>query len=242
MKNQRRNRTSEGNGNQVEPRVMRIQSISQSYIERMMISGTWELYRRFLDLVESHLETKWQDLLREIEQQAQQIDAKRRRDEFYEFHVVEEHLDHQELRAILTHSFFVASFALFENRLLKICKSAQQKSGNPISVGDLGTRSPTDRAKTYLTKLGIHFPANTPEWVEINNYRKIRNRIVHQGGILPPTDEVTQFAKAKQVVSSEWGGIRLLLTRQFCDEAVSSFEHFLLAVHTAYERWHGANK
>lgn len=223
-----------------EPRGIR--SISQGDLERMFLSGTWKLYRRFLDLVEPHLATDWQDLVRAIERQAQQIDDERAREHFYEIHVVDEYLEHQELRVILMHSFFAASFALFENQLLQVCKSAQQKCGNPFSVGDLGSRSPTDRAKTYLAKLGIQFPADAPEWGEITRYREIRNRIVHQGGTLPPEGNVTHYAKAKQVVSSEGEGTRLELTRQFCDEALSNLEKFLREVHTAYERWHRANK
>ena len=238
MKNQRWGQTTKGNGNQVEPKGIRL----QSNLERMLISGKWELHRRFLDLAEPHLETTWQDFLREIEQQAQQIDDKRGREEFYEFYVPEEYFDHQELLVILTHSFFVASFALFENQLLQICKNAQRKCGNPISVGDLGSRSPTDRAKTYLAKLGIQFPADTPEWSEITKYREIRNKIVHQGGNLPPEGNVTHFAKAKQVVSSDAEGTRLELTRQFCDESLGNLRRFILKVHTAYERWHKDNK
>ena len=139
-------------------------------------------------------------------------------------------------------SFFSASFALFENQLLRICQSAQRNCGSPFSVRDLGSSSYTDRAKMYLKKLGVAFPADTTEWQEITRYREIRNKIMHEGGVLPPEGDITDFAKAKQIVSNWSGNPNLKLTRPFCDDAVSILRRFLLEVHRAYELWLKANK
>lgn len=166
--------------------------------ERILISHKWQLHGRFLDLVEPHLETTLQDWEQAIEQQAQQIDDEDERAEFYEFHSDEYH-ERMEFKVILMNSFFSASFALFENQLLRICRSAQRSSGSPFSVRDLASSSPTDRAKTYLLRLGVAFPADTAEWQEITRYREIRNKIVHEGGVLPPAGDITDFAKTKRI-------------------------------------------
>ena len=139
-------------------------------------------------------------------------------------------------------SFFSASFALFESQLMRICRSAQRNCGSPFSEKDLGSSSPTDRAKTYLQKLGVPFPADTAEWQEITAYREIRNKIMHEGGALPLEGHVTDFAKAKQIVSTRAGNPNLELTRSFCDDALGNLRRFLLGVHRAYEGWLKANK
>ena len=92
-----------------------------------------------------------------------------------------------EFGVILMNSFFSASFALFANQLLRMCRSAQRHSGSRFSVRDLRSSSPTDRAKTYLQRLGVAFPADTEEWHEITRNREIRNKIMHEGGDLPST-------------------------------------------------------
>ena len=209
--------------------------------ERILISHKWQLHSRFLDLVEPHLKETLRYWEQAIEQQAQQIDDEDERNEFYEFHSEEYH-ERLEFRVILMNSFFSACFALFENQLLRICQSAQRNCGSPFSVRDLGSSSPTDRAKMYLQKLGVAFLADTKEWQEITKYREIRNKIMHEGRVLPPEGHVTDFAKAKQIVST-WGGEpNLELTRQFCDDAQNILRRFLLEAHRAYELWLKANK
>ena len=215
--------------------------IGWNEIERSLISHRWELQGRFLDLVEPHLDNTLRDWEQAIERQAQQIDDEDVRDEFYEFHSDEYH-ERLGFRGILMNSFFSASFALFENQLMRICRSAQRNYGSPFSVKDLGSSSPPDRAKTYLQKLGVLFPVDTAEWREITKYREIRNKIIHEGGDLPLEGHVTDFAKAKQIVSTWGGSPNLELTRPFCDEALGNLRRFLLEVHRAYEVWLKANK
>ena len=204
--------------------------------EETVISYEWELQSRYLNLLEPYLAKTLQDWDQAIEQQAQQIDDEGERSEFYDFHSDEYH-DHLGLRVILMNSFFQASFALFENQLMRICRRAQRNCGSPFSVRDLRSSSPTARAKKYLRKLGVEFPAETPKWQEITKYRQIRNKITHEGGILPPQEQIEDFAKAKQIVNPSGGNSNLELTRPFCDEAIKNFEQFMLEVHRAYVLW-----
>ena len=204
--------------------------------ERILISHKWEIHSRFLDLVEPHLEKTLRDWEQAVEQHAQQIDEEEARAEFYEFHSDEYH-ERMEFGVILMNSFFSASFALFENQLLWMCRSAQRHSGSPFSVRDLGSSSPIDRAKLYLQRLGVAFPADTQEWHEVTRYREIRNKIMHEGGELPSTGDITDFANAKRIASTWSGNPTLELTRQFCDDALKLLKRFLLEVHRAYERW-----
>ena len=63
-------------------------------------------------------------------------------------------------------SFFMASFALFEHQLIRLCGRVRRRQGSPFSVNQF-KYSLTERAKLYLTKLGVPFPIGTPEWSEI---------------------------------------------------------------------------
>ena len=71
----------------------------------------------------------------------------------------------------------------------------QGVSGTPFSVKDLGGASPTDRAKKYLEILGVNFPAQSYDWKEITTYREIRNRIMHEGGALPDSGDLVDYAE-----------------------------------------------
>ena len=209
--------------------------------EKDSLSHEWELLSRYLDLLDRYLTDTLRDWEQDIEQQAQQIDNEGQRIEFYDFHSDEYH-EHLSFRGTLMNSFFLASFALFENQLMRICWRAQRDCGNSISAKDLRSRSPTDRAKKYLRKLGVEFPAETSEWQEITKHREIRNKIAHEGGVLPLQGHIADFAKSKQIVTAGVGNLNLELNRPFCDDALCRFRRFLLEVHRAYVLWLKANK
>lgn len=218
-----------------------VSRVNWTEAEKDSLSYEWEILSKYLDLLERYLANTFQDWERAIEQEARQIDDKFQRSEYYEFRSDEYH-EHLSFRDILMNSFFLASFALFENQLMRICWRAQRNCGNSSSVKDIRSSSPTDRAKKYLRKLGVEFPAETSEWQEITDYRKIRNTIAHEGGVLPPEGDIAAFAKSKQIVT-DWGGnLNLELTRPFCDDALCRFRQFLLEVHRAYVLWLKANK
>lgn len=209
--------------------------------EEVSISYEWEVLNSYLEFLESHLVETLRDWEQTIDQEAQKIDDEYERDDFYDFHS-DEYYQRLSFRGILMNSFFLASFALFENQLMRICERAQRNSGSPFSVRDLGSSSPTNRAKKYLRKLGVAFPAETPEWQEITDFRSIRNKIMHAGGVVTCQDPVAAFAKEKQIVIHRGGNSNLELTRPFCDDALLSFRLFLLEVHRSYVLWLNDNK
>ena len=126
---------------------------------------------------------------------------------------------------------------------MRICHVAKRNSGSPFSVRDLRSPSPTERTKTYLTKLGVEFPSDSDEWQNITKYREIRNKIMHNGGRLGVEEDegdIARFARQKGIStakSSELTGGSLELTRAFCDEAGEQINQLLRAVYRAYRRW-----
>ena len=209
--------------------------------KEILISYEWNLLSRYLDLLEPYLAKTMRDWEQALDQKAEKIDDEGERTDFYEFHS-DEYDEHLRFRGTLMNSFFLASFALFENQLMRICQSAQHNSRSPFSVNDLGRYSPTDRAKKYLLKLGVAFPAETSEWQEITKYREIRNKIMHEGGFLPVQAQIASFTKEKEIVTPFGGSLKLELTRPFCNDALSNMRRLLLDAHRAYVVWIKADK
>ena len=63
---------------------------------------------------------------------------------------------------------------------------------------------------------------------------------MHEGGLLPESGGLTEYALSKQIVSGR-NGRELVLARPFCEEAVNKLEGFLLRVHRAVEEFRRQN-
>ena len=219
---------------------MKFRRTSWYELERIRISHDINLYRRFLQLLEPRVTEVFQAWQQAIDQEAQQIQDEEQRDIFYEYHS-DDYYEHQRYKSILLNSFFVASYALFENQMMEICQSAQLALCSPFSVNDLKSSSTTTRVKVYLKKLGVSFPSDTPEWNEIAHYNQIRNKIMHEGGSFDSEWKTTEYAKKKGIVSSwlsdrDIDFMQLELTQPFCEEALNTYNLFLRKLHCAYEQ------
>lgn len=173
----------------------------------------WKIYRRFLDSLDGHVSSVMLDLnqMLEREDDEEQREFLRELNEDY-------YTDFQQFKAILLNSFFTASYALFEHHLRRLCR---------IPVGEEFYAS---RAAKHLTKLGIAFLIDTPQWENINRYRAIRNKIVHEGGVVEKEWSDLDYAKGQGIIESP---LYIKVTRPFCDEACDDFVNFLLKVYEA---------
>ena len=209
--------------------------------EIWLIRQEWEIYRRFLMPLDDHISGDIHDLesiLLNWEQPIEQEHDEVQRETFREFHE-DEYYDFQQIKAILLNSFFTASYALFEHHLMRLCQRAKLRHESSLSVDDLNGPI-TERAKKYLKKLGIAFPSDTPEWSNINRYRKIRNKIVHAGGIVEKEWSDLDYAKRKGIIEPSEvppGSLEppryIKVTRKFCCKAYNDFANFLIKVHEA---------
>ena len=197
-------------------------------MEHMLITHEWNRHRQLLSLLEPQWAEVVTDWKHTIDQQAQQIEDDDQRDEFYHFYL-DDYRDMQQHKIILMNSFFTASFALFEYHLTWLCSHVQQRHGIPFSMNDL-KHSLTERAKSYLKKLGVPFPSDAPEWKEIIKYQEIRNKIMHEGGYISCEWGNFSYAQDSGIVGSAEISQQLELTRSFCEKALNDFERFLLRV------------
>ena len=171
-------------------------------MHRATITNLWELRLGYLNRVVRPADEDLEDWLKDRARELEQIEDEGEKHRFSEYHRYEfnERFRHN---ALLINWFFVACWALFEEQLMEACGRVQKGRGSPFSVDDLKERSTTERVKKYFKRLDIVFPSDAPEWTEITNYQKIRNRIVHDGGKLPRDSHLTAYAKRGHFLSLE---------------------------------------
>ena len=205
------------------------------------ISHKIQTHRELLDVVDQQLEDGLIKLEQEEESLADELEDESQQE--YEAYLATRYQERQELRSIFFSSLFVASFALFEHELVRVCERARRETGNPITVKDFGGRDYLENAKKYLKKMGMTLPVDTLEWQQAVKYRTIRNKIMHEGGIIGESDDIREFAKSKEIfVTINLGeGLEqreLRLTREFCDEALTNINKVLHLSNLAYGEWH----
>ena len=172
--------------------------------QKWQIEFYFDIYRRSLVLQDELASQAFEDWNRKIDEEAQQYDEDQR-DLFYEFHN-EEHTAREYSKTIVMNSFFVGAYALYEHHRKRV------KRRHSISKGDF---------------MGSQLQ-QSPEWQEIEHYRKIRNRIMHNGGVIPDCVCATVYAKNKDITTDYLHPSTYALTRSFCDEALDNFEKCLL--------------
>jgi hypothetical protein len=107
---------------------------------------------------------------------------------------------------VLRKSFFVNLYSFWEAQLFPLChflKSYDEK--NMPVIGKVDEFGP-DEAKPFLKE--IKFPLNSVIWNEINNYRRLRNCIVHHDGKLDGVKDeqkLKAFIRAKNSLVSLTG-------------------------------------
>jgi hypothetical protein len=146
--------------------------------------------------------------------------------EFYE-QSMEVYLLSKEFPKLLRNSFFVSAYSLLEHHLDVICKKLKEKQQIPINISDLHGNI-LRRAKLYWLLAKLAFPCDEKTWKEINNYAEVRNCIVHDNGLLKKANRsLINYANKRGIVSNDTNEPSIVLTRQFCEEAVQTMKNFV---------------
>ena len=200
-------------------------------LEEMAIEFEWQKYNGFLEVMEpylSELTTNWNQ---EIEDKAQELEDEEERSDFFAF-FADDYENFRQFNVILANSFFSTAYFFFEHSLMMMCQRTKTIHDCPFAVTDINARTNLDRAKKYMKRLGVQFPSNVPEWSEIKRYNTVRNAIAHNGGIVLPNWRACEleFVKRKGILAGAGNNTRLELTRSFCEEALVTFQRFLVQV------------
>ncbi len=139
----------------------------------------------------------------------------------------------------LRKSFFISLYSFLEFTMLQECRSRKNEDKTILlSLDDLAGQNGIDKAQTYFTKvLRLKSPSDTPEWSEIQNYKTLRNCIVHAGGRIEDIKTVSDQEKLKAFIArkahkrtlwlSDYDGV--ILDKGFCEKALATIEKFLQA-------------
>jgi hypothetical protein len=134
-----------------------------------------------------------------------------------------------QLQNLLRQSFFASLFSFFEAKLVYECLD-RKPDNEPLQLSDISGQDELDKVNIYFKKvLGLSFPNDTTEWMEIKNLRRIRNLVVHNKGKVIgkyQTKELLLYIKRSiylEVIEHE-----ILIKAGFCEHALKIFESFLL--------------
>ncbi|HEY5371531.1 MAG TPA: hypothetical protein VIJ75_21305 [Hanamia sp.] len=92
--------------------------------------------------------------------------------------------EYSKLHSIFPHFFrlstFIGLFALFENRLIRMCKKIHERKQYRIKIDDLNGDNIIEKIYRYL-KLVVNIELNdlNTYWEKIRDLQKLRNRFVH---------------------------------------------------------------
>ena len=173
-------------------------------LQRWDIQFYFNLHREFLRSQERLADDAFQRWEQKMAEEAQLYDEDSQND--FIDHLIEERDSRQFYKVVLMNAFFVATYALYEHRR-KLILSRYPMSKSEFEASDL---------------------AETSEWKEIKQYKTIRNNIMHEGGTIANCKEAADYADAKGIRGDSFGNDRYALNRQFCEEALNTFERFLL--------------
>lgn len=221
--------------------------LEDPYFTAMIDLGPIVFFRDYLASMETFLEDESQkhsENLRALEERMKlgelaepsdpgQMPAEMEYD-YYQRVMIEEFIN------ILRKSFFVNLYAALESRLIKECHYHEERkqtgeSRTKRSLSDT-SGSVVQKAMTYLEKVQcINFSrGESMEWAEIQNYRVLRNCIVHNGGRLNERTrkrgKLRKFIDRKPTLSLSEYDDEIILGKGFCEEAVNTVERFLLLV------------
>jgi hypothetical protein len=86
---------------------------------------------------------------------------------------------------ILLNSIFISSFAFFEHHLFTLARIVEDKTSARITINDLSGKGIVKYCN-YLFLVGNLKSANqsSKKWQEINQFQKVRNLIIHNGGMM----------------------------------------------------------
>ena len=178
--------------------------------QKWQINFYFNLYRDSLSSQDEFADQALKNWMEQIDEEAKKYD-KESQDEFYEFHSEEYH-SREYSKTLIMNSFFVGAYALYEHRRNRVIRRYSLN------------------AEQLETSQLVH----SPEFVEIERYRVIRNSIMHDGGTIADCAEDTNYAENKSIVANYFPEGTYALTRHFCDEALDNFEQCLLKAITEF--------
>ena len=106
------------------------------------------------------------------------------------------HLNQYKYPDIHRTSLVIAIYVFLEDQLNGLCETLGESLDTRLRLADLGGQG-IERALLFLSKIALFDLAIIPSLSFVRHVNKLRNKIVHAGGILPcdPADKLNVFVK-----------------------------------------------
>ena len=167
----------------------------------------------FLKVMESQLtkaKTEWKS---DMERQAATIKAKHSRNEFLEFQSDQYWAYEEDYPRMLRSSFLVAVCAFVEESVTGRCRMVKKGKQLNLALNDLHGDVLT-KARKYLKDYADVWSSKSERvWQHIREYGKLRNCVVHNGGMLKNRG-VNDIASKRELVQDTPRGECLFLTQE----------------------------
>ncbi len=135
-----------------------------------------------------------------------------------EIHFEELLQEYAQLPNILYTSLFLSSYALLEQKMAKLCEEYQTTNKTDIKLKDLNGKG-IKKTKLYLRKVAGIAEKDFKNWEKISIYNKIRNCILHNGGIIQDKDlKCLNNFKDKYKVLEINNDNSMELSKKFCEQ------------------------
>ena len=137
---------------------------------------------------------------------------------------------------ILWRTTFLYSYFLLESSLDQICKNIQEAENHTLTLKDLSGRG-IQRASLYLRKVcKMTIPFDTKNWVELQDFNKIRNLFVHSDGLVEKTNQdiIKIAAKYKGIEFGDFDnfGVSFLeISKDFTFYSLNCIESFFQSIY-----------
>lgn len=165
-----------------------------------------EQMSRYLDTMNAAIESSQQQFMADLEITIKDMNEAEKADfcNFYENEIIELGSD---FPTMLFSSFVISWYSFIEHQLISLCKTLDLRIS--VSVKD-DTRygEGIRRAQKFLEKAG-GYKIDNAHWQELIKIGKIRNRLVHEGGVLRPKPNKPSEGKSVKVDLGEDGIVYL---------------------------------
>ena len=191
----------------------------------MNISWQWMLEGRHIIVLPSYIQHMEDFLSRRVDEVEKAIAQAETEGEKQSYYILVQY-EIPESQRFLRESYLIALMAFLEGRLRWLCNEIAKTSDGvdrPPNEHELG-RNTLDKIKEYLTKKA-KIPFNfgkSAQWQEINNYKKVRDDLVHNGGI--PNKSKGYVASTPLLVIKHR---QIFIKKGFCEEATEAVSGFL---------------
>lgn len=140
--------------------------------------------------------------------------------EVIESHGWDLHLNQSKYPEIHRTALVVATYIFLENQLNGLCQTLQESIATRLKLRDINGKG-VERAFLFLSKVVGFDLGRISSKSFVSNVNKLRNRIVHAGGILPDDqkDDLNRFVEKTKGL---WGdpGCRVNIASEFIEDLI----------------------